>query len=217
MRPLTSRLALFGVAIVFLAGMGVAHGLLTNRWSAPDMYVSLDRLPFAVGDWDGTPVDSVEGLPAGEPGSVLLRRYVNRVSGAAVTLFLTTGPAGPIGADARQLLPRCGFRVSWARCQASSRRRWRCANRRVQGSRLQQDRTSLTAATEGFLGLDRRGPMAGSGRPAHRIRGEARLYKMYVIRQMLRDGEAPDEYPQFLSSRPWPRSLRRASCHPVDR
>ena len=113
MRLLTSRFTLFAVVVALLAGMGVAHGLLTDRWAAPEAHLPLDRLPFTVGDWDGTPINSAEALPAAEPGSVLLRRYVNRVNGAAVTLFLTAGPTGPIAASHSpdSLLPWCRLRL----------------------------------------------------------------------------------------------------------
>ena len=96
MRPLTSRLALFAVVVATLAGMGVAHGLLTYRWAPPDTHVPLDRLPFTIGDWDGTPVDAGDVLPDFQDDTVVLRRYVNRVNGDALTLFLTAGPTVPM-------------------------------------------------------------------------------------------------------------------------
>jgi hypothetical protein len=197
MRPLTSRLALFAVVVVLLAGMGVAHGLLTDRWAAPETHIALDRLPFAVGDWDGTPVDSADILPAGEPGAVLLRRYVNRVNGAAVTLFLTAGRAGPIGAahSPDSCYPGAGYA---------------CPNPIVRRSVAGADGAPIGEfKVADYSKTERASPMrvrvfwgwtdAGLWQAPDDARlafvGKHRLYKMYVIRQLLRDGEPLDEDP----------------------
>jgi hypothetical protein len=191
MRPLTSRLALFAVVVALLAGMGVAHGLLTDRWATPDTSVALDRLPFAVGDWDGTPVDPAEGLPAGEAGSILLRRYINRVNGSAVTLFLTTGRAGPIAAAHApdSCYPGAGFA---------------CPDPVVQrpvvdadGAPVGEFRVADYSKTERasplrvrvFWGWTDAGLWQAPADPRMAFVGKRRLYKMYVIRQLLREGE----------------------------
>jgi hypothetical protein len=197
MRPLISRLALFGVVVVLLAGMGAAHGLLTDRWAAPETHVPLDRLPFAVGDWDGTPVDSAEGLPAGEPGSVLLRRYVNRVNGAAVTLFLTAGRAGPIAADHApdSCYPGAGFA-----CPDPVVKRPVAG---TDGAPVGEFRVADFSKTERaapmrlrvFWGWTDAGLWQAPSDPRMAFVGKHRLYKMYVIRQLLREGESLDEDP----------------------
>jgi hypothetical protein len=197
MRPLISRLALFAVVVVLLAGMGVAHGLLTDRWAPPDKYVPLDRLPFAVGDWDGTPVDDPALLPGSQPGTVLLRRYVNRVNGSTFTLFLTVGPTGTIiiSHAPDSCYPEAGFS---------------CADPIITrsvvtepGARMNQFRVA------DYSKMERASPLrirvfwswtaGGAWQASEDMRlafaGRRHVYKMYVIRQMLKDDEPLDSDP----------------------
>jgi hypothetical protein len=197
MRPLTSRLALFAVAVVLLAGMGVAHGLLTYRWSPSDAFVPLDQLPFTIGDWDGTAVDIGEALPDLQPGPVLLRRYVNRVNGDALTLYLTAGPTADVLSihPPDVCYPAAGFR-----------RADPIVTKNVvteQGPRANQFRVGDYRKTERasplrlrvFWGWCGGGAWYASGDMRLPFAGRRHIYKMYVIRTLRKDGEPLDEDP----------------------
>lgn len=197
MRLLTSRFTLFAVVVALLAGMGVAHGLLTDRWAAPEAHLPLDRLPFTVGDWNGTPIDSAEALPTAEPGAVLLRRYVNGVNGAAVTLFLTAGATGPIAASHSpdSCYPGAGFacpdpivNLPVAGADGSKVGDFRVAN-------YSKTERASPVYLRVFWGWTDKGVWQAPVDPRMAFVGTRRLYKMYVIRDLLREGEPLEEDP----------------------
>ena len=197
MRPLMSRLALFAVVVALLGGMGVAHGLLTYRWAPPDTYVPLDRLPFTIGDWDGTTVDAGDVLPGFQDGTVMLRRYVNRVNGDALTLYLTAGPTVPMLSShtPEACYPGAGF----------SRADPIITKNVVTGpgSRTNQFRVADYSKTERaspmrvrvFWGWTSGGAWQASADNRWAFAGRRHIYKMYVIRPLLKDGEPLDEDP----------------------
>src|SRR3954466_14680037 len=97
MPPTASRALLTLTVFAAVLGTGLAHGLLTDRWAVDDPAASLDRVPMTVEDWDGSTSEADrELLRPGEPGQMLVRRYVHRPSGALVTAFLAVGRAGPM-------------------------------------------------------------------------------------------------------------------------
>jgi hypothetical protein len=86
-------------ATVLIVTAGVVHGFWADRWvPAAEPQKAADRLatvPLTVGEWDGSdPEKPGESVP-GVVGS-LQRRYVNRVTGAAVVVALVCGRPGPV-------------------------------------------------------------------------------------------------------------------------
>jgi hypothetical protein len=216
MRPPAARAALIATAFAALAGMGVAHGLLTDRWAAADPAAQgppLDRVPFAVGDWDGTTVEATpDQLPASEPGTVLLRRYVNRVNGATVTLFLTVGRPGPIVASHTpdSCYPGAGFA-----CDGAVGKRSVAAEG---GGRPNQFRVADYSKTERasplhlrvFWGWSADGAWQAPDYPRLAFAGKKRLYKLYVIRQLPKAGEPADDDPAIPFLRALAPELQKA-------
>ena len=90
-------------ALIFLGVLlsyGVAEGLWTHRWFASaeleQATARLDRIPRVVGDWEGT--DQVlddRTIAVAELSGYVMRRYVNRRTGAAVSMLLVCGRPGP--------------------------------------------------------------------------------------------------------------------------
>jgi hypothetical protein len=81
-----------------LATGGVLHGLQTGRWAGPTSAeleaagARLDRLALSFGDWDGRALEPSEIVLADEEGSRnVIRYYLNRGSGQALTVFLACG------------------------------------------------------------------------------------------------------------------------------
>jgi Protein of unknown function (DUF3485) len=189
-----SRLGLYVAAFVILVGTGAVHGLLSDRWAPADSpaAVSLNRLPTVVGDWDGTTIDQgLNDVLKTAPGTVLLRRYVNRVNGAVVTLFLTTGEPGPIVASHSpdSCYPGAGYnfvapmRKHVITVGADERRHefWMADFSKTERASPEYVRIFWS------WNSDRTWQVPDS--PRLTFAGRKRLYKIYVIRQMVREGE----------------------------
>src|SRR6266852_2093937 len=91
----------YALVLAMLIASGLAHGLITDRWSDPPdahaQVAAFARVPMVIDDWDGRSIDTEEDrLPQEEVGNALLRRYVNRLNGSAVTVFLSSGRPGPM-------------------------------------------------------------------------------------------------------------------------
>jgi len=93
--------ALSGVAAVCILGTGIAHGLKTERWwSSPALQQAasrLDELPSEIGDWTSKPVEMSERqLQQAEATNHFSRQYINRKTGAVLSVMMLCGPPGPI-------------------------------------------------------------------------------------------------------------------------
>jgi hypothetical protein len=86
-------------ALLLLVVCGVVHGLWTDRWARGEEPAAaadrLDRLPLVLGDWEGQ-VLTVDTRHLGSISGCLYRHYVNRRSGADVSVFLVCGRPGPV-------------------------------------------------------------------------------------------------------------------------
>jgi hypothetical protein len=90
--------------IVLILGSGIASAILTDRWGvSPEPMASAQRLqsiPAVIGDWEADPEKdgqiSEQHLTMGQIKGYLIRTYVNRNTGAAVTVLLVCGRAGAI-------------------------------------------------------------------------------------------------------------------------
>ncbi len=84
--------------MVLLLSAGVVHGLWTERWTSQDLVqqavARLQTVPLAIGEWRGEELEMDASRRAVLPGA-LARRYVNQVTGKAVTLYLGCGKPGP--------------------------------------------------------------------------------------------------------------------------
>ena len=92
---MTRYLLPVATSVALLVACGLVHGFWTDRWEpAPDpaaVAARFDALATDLGDWQG------EALPVGPRetrglSGYLVRRYVNRRTGDAVTVALMSGP-----------------------------------------------------------------------------------------------------------------------------
>lgn len=94
------RIIVATIASSLLVVSGVVHGLLTDRWVPPEDLKAaasrMDNIPLTFGDWDGQELkvsaSSVDPMLARH----LDRKYVNRLTGEAVTIALVVGRSGPV-------------------------------------------------------------------------------------------------------------------------
>lgn len=90
------------VVVGLLVVTGWLHGRWTDRWGASAdvaaAAAALPAVPLVLGDWEGREVTREESeLAARATSPLILRRYVNRTTGAAVGLMVTCGrPSGMI-------------------------------------------------------------------------------------------------------------------------
>jgi hypothetical protein len=87
------------VAAALILACGAVHGYWTDRWQSPAEAAAaaarMDALPMEVGDWVGSAVE-VKNPQANGVAGTLERRYENRRTGDAVSLFLVCGRPGPV-------------------------------------------------------------------------------------------------------------------------
>jgi hypothetical protein len=88
------------LALILLVSYGVAEGLWTDRWHTSDVLeraiARLDQVPRRVGDWEGQDQElDPRQMARAEIDGYLMRRYVQRSSGAEVNVLLVCGRAGP--------------------------------------------------------------------------------------------------------------------------
>jgi hypothetical protein len=127
-------------------------------------------------------------------GAVLLRRYVNRVNGSAVLVFLTVGRPGPVVSShcPDSCYPGAGFD-----CVAP------VAKRTIDVSGPQEFLTATFSKANRASPIHVRVFWAWSGtgqwsvpdRPRMTFAKYPRLYKLYVIRQLVRPTEPMDGDP----------------------
>ena len=101
-RPLSSRSKPILFCVLLIIGGGVAHGYLDGRWTSVDAAQAkaeaLQNLPLKAGDWDLLTDSELEGSAKRilQCYGSLVRTYVNKTTGAEVSVFVVCGPRGPI-------------------------------------------------------------------------------------------------------------------------
>lgn len=88
-------------AFALLAASGISHRVWTGQWTVsnePRLSASrLSAIPSTIGDWVGVDQEvDAKQLARAEAVGHLARRYVQRRTGAEVSLFLICGRPGPI-------------------------------------------------------------------------------------------------------------------------
>jgi hypothetical protein len=194
------RWVVFAPALLLVLGSGAAHGLLTHRWEQPDDVTpeTLGRLPVTIADWDGNPLPvDADYVPAPEDGAVLLRRYVNRVSGDAVLVYLTGGKPGPIGSAhcPDSCYPGAGYKFAAPIAKKTITTH--------AGSRSHEFRVATFSKTERatpthvrvFWAWSSTGDWSTPDQPRVTFAKHRRLYKLYVIRLLVRNTEPLETEP----------------------
>jgi hypothetical protein len=95
------RLILTLVAVALVLGTGIAHGIWTLRWTAPQaMYAAARRVvdvPKSFGDWTSEELEvREEEMQQTEAEGYFARRYRNNSTGQTVGVMLLCGRTGPL-------------------------------------------------------------------------------------------------------------------------
>lgn len=189
-------------AFVLVLLIGTVHGLWTHRWipsrELEAAQARLERVSMTIGDWDGAtqPVNP-QIFQEALIGKSLVRRYVNRVTGEVVTLYVACGRPGPLsvhlptvcyGEDSIVAPP-----VKQKVVTASGRPAefWSGKFNRRSGAVPFQERV--------YWSFSPTGTWEAADSPRTRYPRYPYLYKIYVTRQLIRDNEKDDPCLTFIS------------------
>jgi hypothetical protein len=203
------RLPLLLAAALILAG-GVAHGVWTSRWAlVPELQQAVARLPQlprTVGTWEGTDLEPDESLrrvvASAEITTFVQRRYVDRRTGEAVSLFVACGPTGPISTHGPEACYNGGGRVMVAE---PAREEFEVAPGKPKATFLvgdfRQPGSSLPVGLKIYWSWRGRDRWEWTRNARVDFASARSLYKIYVIREMaMPEGTPIDDRvtPQFL-------------------
>jgi hypothetical protein len=189
------------LALVAFVAYGVAEGLWTNRWfssaALAEATARLQNVPAVIGDWEGTDreIDPRQVAQAEMTGYVN-RRYVNRKTGAEVSVLLVCGKPGPTSLHSPEVCyPGAGFNPTGER-----------AKQPVDGKAgdfwvSQFQKTTPSPETlRIFWAWNGAGAWHAAETPRVQFGHHAALYKLYVIRGLFRGDEpvADDPALEFL-------------------
>lgn len=207
------RLAPILVAVLVLISYGIAEAIWTDRWRISDALEratgKLAQVPLRVGDWEGREqeLDSRQVRQA-EMSGYLMRRYVNRSTGAEVAILLVCGRAGPTSLHSPDV---CYAGAGYAPTLAPERQEvatgansdtfW-VAEFRKPGPAPEPLRI--------FWAWGTTGEWQASDRPRWQLAHHAALYKLYVIRSLPGNDERAAQDPSLEFMRGFLPVVRRA-------
>jgi hypothetical protein len=176
--------------LVLLLAYGIAEGLWTDRWllsgAVERAAARLREVALDFGDWQGREreLDARQAARA-EVASYLLRDYVNRKTGQAVSVLLVCGRAGPTALHAPEV---CYGGAGYEAAAPPARRA-------VAGGEfwVGQFRKPGPAADhlQIYWSWGAAGRWQAPASPRVHFAGHRALYKLYVICRLPPAGEAP--------------------------
>src|SRR5688572_23721341 len=93
------RFAIVGMSLAVLVLSGLAHGVMTCRWTptepSPQWAEKWEQIPTSIGEYECRDRE-MDVKPEDRAAAQLLRRYVHRRTGASVSVWLAAGPPGPL-------------------------------------------------------------------------------------------------------------------------
>jgi hypothetical protein len=171
-----------------LVASGVVHGVRTDRWTAnpEELRIAAERLaalPVVIGMWDGTDFEMKDDTRMGLAG-VLARRYVNRETGKAISIYLACGRPGPASIHTPDVCYRAdGYtdvepprRVSLPMGDKSSAEFWT--------ARYVRSRPDGQTNLRIFWAWHTSAGWQVADNPRTTFAGESVLHKLYVIREL---------------------------------
>lgn len=186
---------------------GLVHGLWTDRWTVSpalqDSAAHLDTLPLKLGDWEGTPQElDARQLAVAEATGHVARRYVQRRTGAEVSVVILSGRPGPLSVHRPEVCyAGSGF------VQMGSVEKWQAPkDSAARGTGYWSARFTQPGADPQPLRVvwawSASGDWAAADNPRLAFVREPVLYKLYVVRRMARADETLDKDPtiDFLNA-----------------
>ena len=197
--------AWLGVALV--VAFGLAEGLWANRWRTSDApqraAERLAEVPLTVGDWQGEARElDARQVAMAEVSGHLWRRYVNRRTGAAVTVLLVCGPPGPVALHPPEICyAGAGYRLVAEKVRRAVPVEALPAPPEFWVARFQLD-GAVPRPLRIYWAWNGGGGWEASDNPRVAFARAGALYKLYVIRELSRPDEPPEADParEFMKS-----------------
>jgi hypothetical protein len=203
-------LVFFGVLISY----GIAEGLWTHRWFASaeleQATARLARVPRVVGDWEGTDQElDARTIAVADLSGYVMRRYVNRRTGAAVSMLLVCGRPGPTAQHTPEVCyVGAGFTAKEAPTHAAISIPPPLTKGGLGGVEAPADfwlahynkGGPTPEALRIYWAWNATGTWQASAKPRFEFAHRAALYKLYVVRQLSKANEPLTDEPatQFL-------------------
>jgi uncharacterized protein DUF3485 len=195
------------VFLGLLISYGIAEGLWTNRWFASaelaQATARLARVPRVVGDWEGTDQTlDAQTIAVAELSGYVMRRYVNRRTGAAISMLLVCGRPGPTAQHTPEVCyVGAGFAAKEAPAHAAIADKEAGQETPADFWLAHYNKGGPTPeALRIYWAWNATGIWQASARPRFEFAYHAALYKLYVVRQLSKPNEPLTDEPavQFL-------------------
>lgn len=183
------------VIAALLALDGYLYGVFTHRWGPTRglelAAARLDDVPMTIGDWQGEAARPLTAREAEQAGfaSYIHRSYKNRKNGAAVSVLLACGPAGPLSVHT----PDVCYRGSGYQAVGDVEKRREqvngpfAADAEFWAAKFSKpDSASFTDLRVLWCWNSGRGWQAPQT-PRIAFAGTSALYKLYVVQEVIRD------------------------------
>jgi len=192
-------LPLLAGAIVLLLS-GVVHGLWIDRWTQSaaldELTGRLADLPTKIGTWEGQPVElDPRQLAISEAAGHLSRRYVQRRTGAEVSIVVLCGRPGPLSVHQPDVCyTGSGYQ------QAGRKEKWEApADSAARGTSFWTARFVRPGADPAplrvFWAWSAAGDWTAADKPRITFGRMPALCKLYVVRRMARPDEPLNQDP----------------------
>jgi hypothetical protein len=186
------------IAIVVVAGSGVIHGLLTDRWvlsaEPAASAVKLAEVARVLGNWEATEATDLElTREDSERGGIvgfLGRNYVNRQTKSEVQVFLFCGRPGHMSVHSPEdCFPSVGYKeISLPALHPEG------ADKLLWANFAKQD-TAIPDQLRVFWAWNADGLWQAPKNPRLTFARRRALFKLYVIHRLSDLHESPDEDP----------------------
>src|SRR5262245_57881820 len=197
------RIIAISAALLSVIGSGVLHGYWTNRWTtSPELEMAvarLERVPLAIGEWQGQPVEvNADQIAQAEIAGYVARRFENR-TGQIVNLFLVCGRSGPIAVHPPEVCyTGAGFKVigEAQKCRITPATPTKPAE--FFRARFEKPASAGTGHLNLYYAWNAAGSWEAPSSPRRSFASYRALYKMYVSREVAsgdaKDGEVCAEF-----------------------
>jgi hypothetical protein len=193
-------------AIPLLLAFGVAEGLWTDRWSlSPQLARAPERLaqlPRVVGPWQGDDQElDPRQVRQADLRAHLMRRYVHRDSGEALTVLLVCGRPGPIAVHSPEVCyGGAGFVPAGPRTRHAVQAEGLSGPAEFWAERYSRRGAAVPEHLQLYYGWNASGGWSAAEKPRLAFARARALYKLYVVRRLPRPDEPAeqDPIPAFL-------------------
>lgn len=202
-------------AFLGVFGLGAAHGLWTDRWKVSNepeaSAAKLRDVATTLGEWDGQEAAELDpqALKIGAIVGYINRHYVNRRTGAAVSVLIVCGRPGPISVHTPDICFR-GQGFDFSAPPARQLISLDTGDVEFLHGRMHKPDSPGTPPQRIFWGWSAHGKWSAPENPRFAFARRPALFKMYLLRPLARNDEPVADDPCQLFLRVLIPELKRA-------